>query len=244
MRTLDHHAADRTFAVSNLPRHTEIAPGATTIRVLFADDHQLVCARIGAWLAAAPDITLVGRTNTEDVISAAAELLPDVVVVDPPVANGELVGKLTANGDARVLVLTDTRNAQAICEALVAGAAGYFLKGNAPQALLAAVRALSVSGTILDPVIVDGLVNNLSSRPVAVNRAGLPAPLTAREREVLINLAEGLSDAQIAGRLFISAMTVRTHVGHLLMKLCARNRAHAVTIAYRRGLVRLPALRP
>jgi DNA-binding NarL/FixJ family response regulator len=125
--------------------------------------------------------------------------------------------------------------------ALAAGAAGYLLKSNAPRALLAVVRVVAVFGTMLDPDLVGDFIEDVALRPVIGAHARLLAPLTTRELEVLLHLAQGLSDAEIARHLFISGTTVRTHVGRVLMKLAARNRAHAVTIAYRVGLVRIPS---
>jgi DNA-binding NarL/FixJ family response regulator len=210
-----------------------------TIRVLVADDHPLVSAGISAMLDAEPDIVLAGRTGTDDVLGAAIDLAPDVIVVDPAPGPADLIAKLAANSAARVLVLTDTRDVASMGRALTAGAAGYLLKINAAQALPGAVRAIVVAGTVLDPGLIDDLVEDLFLRPVAGTRGRLITPLTARETEVLLHLAEGLSDAEISRRLFISFPTVRTHIGRVLMKLTARNRAHAVTIAYRLGLVRI-----
>jgi DNA-binding NarL/FixJ family response regulator len=212
-----------------------------TVRILVADDQPLVSAGIGAVLDAEPDLEVIACTRTASVVQAAGEHAPDVVVIDVPPDDADLIGKVLAGGAVRVLVLSTRHDLRLVRDMLVAGAAGYVLKDHATETLADVVRLVATgSGTVLGPAIVDDLLDELSSQPVSGSTAGLPDPLTRREQEVLVLIAQGLSNTEIGSRLFISSLTARTHVGRVIMKLGARNRAHAVTTAYRTGLIRLP----
>lgn len=208
-----------------------------TIRVLVVDDQPLAAAGISFLLQAAPDVQVVAHAATADAAAAAAEHLPHVVVADVPADGIHLIGTLAAGGVARVVLLISQYTVPLVRDALLAGAAGCMLKDSAPDALLGVVRAGTRTGTWLDPAIVGDMLRQLTSLPTA--GAGVTDGLTPREREVLVLMAHGLSNAEIAGRLYISALTARTHVGRVIMKLGARNRAHAVTTAYRAGIVRI-----
>jgi DNA-binding NarL/FixJ family response regulator len=116
------------------------------------------------------------------------------------------------------------------------------LKARPPEALVGAVRAVALAGTWLDPAMVRDMLVELASQPITGETAwAVVRRLTAREREVLVLLAHGLGNTEIASRLFLSEATVRTHVGRILMKLDCRDRTKAVVVAYRSGLVRIPA---
>ncbi|WP_433727134.1 LuxR C-terminal-related transcriptional regulator [Actinoplanes sp. CA-051413] len=211
------------------------------IRVLVADDEPLVSAGVSALLNAEPDIEVVAKVSVGRVVESTDAYRPDVVVMDVPPDDIDIIGKVGACGTSRVLVLTVHRSIQIVGEALSAGAAGYLLKQSATEALVGGVRAVAGAGTWLDPVVTADLLIELAGRPVrGQNRSTSTDRLTPREQEVLVLLSRGMSDAEIARQLFISNLTVRTHVGRILTKLGARNRAHAVTTAYQIGLVRIP----
>jgi DNA-binding NarL/FixJ family response regulator len=212
-----------------------------TIRVLVADDQPLVSAGICALLDAEPDIEVVAQTVLAEVVVAAGIHCPDVVVMDLPPEGTEIIGKTVACGALRVLVLTAQHTARLVCDALLAGASGYLLKATATDTLVGVVHAIASTGTWLDPAVVTDLLLELTRQPVSGgNSSAVVHRLTPREQEILVLMAHGLSNAEMANQLFISSLTVRTHVGRVLAKLGARNRAHAVTTAYRVGLVRVP----
>ncbi len=211
-----------------------------TVRVLVADDHELVSAGLAFVLETTPDITVVARVPLNDVVRAAAEHHPDVVTIDAAPHTADIIAKVICQG-ARVLVLATDHTVRSVCEALHAGASGYLLKASAPAALAGVVRAVNAlgPGTWLDPPILAGILQELSTAPTLANRGNQPNPLTTREHEVLLLMAGGLTNAQIAQRLYLSPLTVRTHVGRVITKLGVRNRAHAVTTAYRTGIVHI-----
>ncbi len=211
-----------------------------TVRVLVADDHELVGAGLAFVLEAAPDISVVARVPLNDVVRVAAEHRPDVVVMDAAPQTADIIGKVVSDG-ARVFVLAAGYTVGSVCEALYAGASGYLLKASAPAALAGVVRAVYGldAGTWLDAPILAGILQELSAAPALGDRGDQVNPLTTREHEVLVLMAAGLTNAQIAQRLYLSPLTVRTHVGRVITKLGVRNRAHAVTAAYRTGIVRI-----
>jgi DNA-binding NarL/FixJ family response regulator len=223
------------------------------IRVLVADDHPLVRAGISALLAAQPGIVVAAEVVAgEDIVKAAAVHLPDVVVmaVRMPDRDGlDVIGKVVAEGGryaperpVRVLAMTDECRPRDAYAVLRAGATGMLLKARPPEALVGAVRAVALAGTWLDPAMVRDMLVELASQPITGETAwAVVRRLTAREREVLVLLAHGLGNTEIASRLFLSEATVRTHVGRILMKLDCRDRTKAVVVAYRSGLVRIPA---
>lgn len=220
------------------------------IRVLVSDDQPLVRAGIGALLAAQPGLEVVGTVGGgEDAVKAAATHLPDVVVLElamPDDDGVEVIGKIvtdaleeTPERPVRVLAMTSEHQPRQAYAALRAGAAGFMLKNRPPEVLIGAVRSVAIAGIWLDTAVAGDMLQELSSRPAAGDTASaLSRRLTEREREVLVLLAHGLGNTDIATRLFLSEATVRTHVGRILMKLDCPNRTRAVVIAYRSGLVR------
>ncbi len=235
-----------------------------TIRVVVADDQALVRAGLCGIVAATPGLAVVGEAGTgADAVAAARRTGPDVVLMDVrmPVMDGiEATRQITGPGGAagrRVLILTTFDLDEYVYAALRAGASGFLLKSTSPAELVAAVKVVAAGDALLAPSVTRRLVAEFVSRPVTApagrnlpgtgppgTGAGLAGPglpaamtaITAREREVLALIASGLSNAEIADRLAISPATAKTHVGHLLTKLDARDRVHLVILAYQAGL--------
>ncbi|MBO3103496.1 response regulator [Cellulomonas fengjieae] len=217
---------------------------APVIRVLLADDQPLVRAGIAMLLSAEPGLEVVAQAEDgERAVALTRSLHPDVVLMDvrmPRMDGVEATRALVEDGDGvvRVLVLTTYHVDDAVYAALRAGASGFLLKDAAPESLIAAVRAVADGDAWLDPVVAKGLLAEFAARPDPLRRSpGDLARLTPREREVLVLVAHGLSNTEIASRLFIGEATVKTHLGRVMVKLGLRDRAQAVAIAYRSGLV-------
>jgi DNA-binding NarL/FixJ family response regulator len=228
-----------------------------TIRVLIADDQPLIRAGIAMLLSAEPDIETVAEVGDGDqAVAAAHRLRPDVVVMDvrmPGTDGVTATGRITGDacrettGDpsgrdpgrpVRVLILTTYHIEDTVYAALRAGAAGFLLKDAAPAELAGAIRAIAAGGGWLHPTVARGLLAEFAARPEA--GPGNPAALqhlTRRERDILVHVAQGLSNSDIATRLTISEGTVKTHLGRVLTKLGLRDRAQAVVVAYESGLV-------
>ncbi|HVQ94691.1 MAG TPA: response regulator transcription factor [Mycobacteriales bacterium] len=220
------------------------------IRVLLIDDEPLVRAGLAMLLAAEPDLDVVGEASDGgEGVDLATRLCPDVVVMDvrmPGVDGVQATRQLVsdeftglAGGTVAVLILTTFNDDSAVYDALRAGASGFILKTAAPAALAASVRTVAAGEAWLDPAVARRLLVDFAARP----DPGLPTPtelqsLTCRETQVLVLLAHGLSNAEIAGHLVVSEATVKTHLGRILMKLGLRDRAQAVAAAYKTGLVR------
>jgi DNA-binding NarL/FixJ family response regulator len=224
------------------------------IRVVVADDQPLIRSGLAMLLDSADDIDIVAEAGDgAEAVAQAAQLQPDLVLMDVrmPVMDGvEATRRITADGFAtdpdapvKVLVLTTYHVDDTVVAALRAGAAGFMLKDAAPAELLAAVRAVAAGEAWLQPAVARGLLAEFAARPEprAPERALLDR-LTPREQEVLVLIAEGLTNGEIAARLVVGEVTVKTHVGRLLMKLELRDRVHAVIAAYEYGLV-VPGVR-
>jgi DNA-binding NarL/FixJ family response regulator len=212
------------------------------IRVIVADDQAVVRGGLRMILESQDGIEVAGEaTDGREALRLVSALDPDVVLMDirMPVLDGiEATRRLTdAGARARVLVLTTYGLDEHVYEALKAGAAGFLLKTDSPQQLIEAVRVVAGGEALLAPEITRRLI----SRFVSIGRPNTPPPeldeLTGREREVLSLLARGRSNAEIAGALYISAGTVKTHVARILSKLRLRDRVQAVVFAYECGLV-------
>jgi DNA-binding NarL/FixJ family response regulator len=215
----------------------------TAIRVLIADDQPLMRHSLSLLVNAAPDLVLAGEAATgNDVFARARELAPDVVLMDIRMPDGdgiEATRRITAEpglAATRVLVLSMFELDEYVYTALRAGASGFLLKDARPDDLLDAVRRTHAGESLFAPSILTRLVEHYLDRP-ATRPARTPPPLTERETEVLTLVAHGLSNDEIAGTLTISIKTVKTHIGNLLAKLAARDRAQLVIAAYQRGLV-------
>ncbi|AYG03267.1 response regulator [Gryllotalpicola protaetiae] len=205
------------------------------IRVVVADDHPIVRSGVVATLAAAPDIEVVAEAaDGAEAVRLAEASAPDVVLMDlrMPVLGGALATEqlLTAAHPPRVLVLTTYDTDDDIIAAIEAGASGYLLKAAPAEEILAAVRAVHAGKTALAPSIAAALVSRVRST------AAVPR-LSGRELEVLRLVASGLSNPQIAARLFIGEATVKTHLVHVFEKLAVDDRTRAVTRAQELGLL-------
>jgi len=217
-----------------------------TIRVLLADDDALLRTGVAVVLGSAPDLEIVGEAaDGLRAIELCRTAAPDVVLMDvrmPGVDGIEATARIVAAGlPARVLVLTTFRNDDYVWRALRAGASGFLLKRASPEQLIEAVRTVAAGDTLLDPSVTRALVEHFVLRAEAPG-AGSPERsrlerLTAREVQVLRLVAEGLSNEQIADLLVIAESTAKTHVKRILLKIDARDRAQAVVLAYRSGLM-------
>jgi DNA-binding NarL/FixJ family response regulator len=213
------------------------------IRVLLADDQALVRGGLEMILGAEADMEVVGQAEDgEAAVAEAARLRPDVVVMDiqMPVLDGVAATRriLESLQPPRVLVVTTFDLDEYVYEALRAGASGFLLKNAPPEELVKAIRVIAAGDALLSPSVTRRLVEAFGRRPAAglVPPAGLDE-LTEREREVLILLARGRTNAEIAERLVISPGTAKTHVARILTKLDLRDRTQAVVLAYESGLV-------
>ena len=216
----------------------------TAIRVFLADDQALVRAGFRMLIEAQPDMVVVGEAA--DGAQAAAALSgserADVVLMDirMPVMDGvEATGLITAAGHRpRVLVLTTFDLDEYVLSALHAGASGFLLKDARPEELLGAIRAVAAGDAVVAPSATRRLLTHLTSAAPA-RREPDPrlALLTAREHEVLLQVAAGATNAEIAATLYMAEATVKTHIGRLLAKLEQRDRVGLVVLAYESGLV-------
>jgi DNA-binding NarL/FixJ family response regulator len=218
---------------------------STMIRVVLADDQALVRAGFVSLLDAQEDIEVVGQADDgEDAIRLAAELSPDVVLMDirmPGVDGLSATRRIVADerlADVRVVILTTFGLDEYVFDAIRSGASGFLVKDTEPEELVQAVRVVAGGEALLSPSVTKQLIAEFATRAKEpVDAAGIEE-LTDREREVLALVAEGLSNDEIAGRLFVSPATAKTHVSRAMGKLRARDRAQLVVIAYESGLVR------
>ncbi len=218
-------------------------PPPHPIRVLVVDDQELVRSGFCVILDTAEGITVVGEAaNGEAALAAADAHRPHVVLMDirmPGMDGLEATRLLTrAQPAPKVVMLTTFDLDEYVYEALRAGASGFLLKDSPRADLIAAVRAAAAGNALLAPSVTRRLIEAFARRPpeAAPSPARL-ASLTAREREVLVLLARGGSNTEIAATLFVSEATVKTHVGNLLAKLGLRDRVQAVILAYETGII-------
>lgn len=214
------------------------------ITVLVVDDQELMRVGLKMVLGAHPDIEVVGEAdNGATAVARAAELTPDVVLMDVrmPVVDGvTATGRiLEADHGARVLVMTTFDLDEHALGALRAGASGFLLKDTPPEDLVSAIRSVAAGDAVVSPKVTKRLLDRLiAEEPTPSRDPEILEVLTAREREVLEQIAAGRSNAEIAGQLFLSEATVKTHVGRVLTKLGLRDRVQAVVLAYETGVVR------
>jgi DNA-binding NarL/FixJ family response regulator len=222
-------------------------PVSSSTRVVVADDQELVRTGFALILGSDPRIEVVAEASDgAEAVAAARRHVPDVVLMDirmPGTDGIEATRQITsdpATATVRVLVVTTFDGDEYVVDALRAGASGFLLKDTPPGELIHAVTVVAGGDALLAPAVTLRLID----RFVRVEPAGRPEapldlpPLTSREREVLVAVAEGLSNPEIAERLVVSYSTVKTHVSHLLTKLDARDRAQLVMLAHRAGLTR------
>jgi DNA-binding NarL/FixJ family response regulator len=216
-----------------------------SIRLLIVDDQELVRTGFRLFLETQRDIEVVGEAdNGEEAIELARELQPDVILMDvrmPGMDGVEATTRLTAAGiepPPRVLVLTTFDLDEYVFGALRAGAAGFLLKDAPRERLVEAIHVVHAGEALLSPSITRRLVADFAARTDPLEQpTALLEELTLREREVLVLVARGLSNDEIAERLVVTQATVKSHVGSILMKLGLRDRVQAVVFAYEHGIV-------
>lgn len=213
-------------------------------RVVLADDQSLVRAGFRVLLASAPDLEVVGEaSNGEEAVTLARSCRPDVILMDirMPVLDGlEATRRIAADGslaDVHVLILTTYEADDYVFEALRAGASGFVLKDIEPSDLLHAIQVVAAGEGLLSPTVTRRLIAEFAGRPAARRSSKDLDVLTDREREVLALVGQGRTNDEIASALFVSPATVKTHVGRVMSKLYARDRAQLVVAAYEAGLV-------
>ena len=215
------------------------------LRVVVADDHQIVRDGFAGLLATQADFAVVGTAKDgAEAVAVCRRTVPDVVLMDvrmPTMDGIEATRRITAAepGHPRVLILTTFDLDEYVYEALRAGASGFLLKDVAAERLFEAVRVIGQGEALLAPGVTRRLIAEFARRTPA-EPAHSPRALevlTAREKQVLRLIAEGLSNAEISSRLVVAEETVKTHVSHVLSKLGLRDRTQAVVVAYETGLV-------
>jgi DNA-binding NarL/FixJ family response regulator len=211
-----------------------------TIRVLVADDQSMVRAGFRMLLSGEEDIEVVAEaSNGREAIEKAERFDPTVVLMDirmPELDGLEATRRiLAANNSARVLVLTTFDLDEYVYEALRAGASGFVLKDDPPEQLLVAIRTVAAGDALLSPTVTKRVISEYTRLPRATPPKELE-DLSARELDVFRLIAQGLSNAEIGERLFISETTVKTHVTHIFQKLGLRDRVQAVVLAYQAGI--------
>jgi DNA-binding NarL/FixJ family response regulator len=216
------------------------------IRVLLADDDALVRSGLRALLDAEEGIVVVGEAaDGREAVNRARELHPDVVLMDVrmPRVDGVAATRELVSWPRRprVLVLTTFDLDEVVDDALDAGADGFLLKRATPEQLVDGIRTVFAGDALVAPAVTRRLLAaHARRRAPDRERLALAAPLTEREEDVLRALAEGLSNAEIAGRISVSPETVKTHIKSILSKLCVRDRTQAVVWAYRTGFIDMP----
>jgi DNA-binding NarL/FixJ family response regulator len=215
------------------------------IRVLLVDDQALVRAGFRALLDAQEDVEVVGEAaDGDEAVRLARRLGPDIVLMDirMPGTDGLAATRSIVGDDrlrdVRIVILTTFELDEYVFEAIRAGASGFLVKDTEPVELLRAVRAVAAGDALLSPGVTRRLIGAFADQTREPRHTPALDSLTVREREVMGLVAEGLSNDEIAERLFVSPMTAKTHVSRAMTKLAARDRAQLVVFAYESGLVR------
>jgi len=219
-----------------------------TIRVLLADDQALLRATFRILIDSVEDLTVVAEAaDGQEAVDLVAEHRPDVVLMDIRMPNLDGVAATAAIcarpelSGTHILVLTTFENDENVAKALRAGASGFLGKGVSPDVLLAGIRTVAAGEALLSPTATQALIARFLATPETDGFLTLPdavQALTDREREVVALAAYGMSNAEIADRLVVSPLTVRSHIHRAMTKLDARDRAQLVVIAYQSGLVK------
>ncbi|MFZ4895640.1 response regulator [Plantibacter sp. Mn2098] len=221
------------------------------IRILLVDDQQLIRLGFGLVLGAEDDLEVIGEAASgEEAVRLAAELRPDVILMDVRMPGLDGIGAtqriVAEQPDSRIIILTTFDLDEYAFAALRAGASGFLLKDAVPAELTSAIRSVhsgdaAVSSRVTKRMLelfADELPADTDATTADADQNSELDELTPRERDILIAMAEGLSNAEIAAHFVLSESTVKTHVGRVLMKLQLRDRVQAVIFAYRHGLVR------
>ncbi len=215
------------------------------IRILLADDQTLIRAGFRALLDAEPDMEVVAEAGTgRDAVRLAARDRPEVILMDirMPDDDGLTASrKILADPNlagTRIIILTTFELDEYIAEAVRAGAAGFLVKDTEPAELIRAVRVVHDGDALLSPSVTRRIMAQLASRSRAAAKVVPLGQVTEREREVLALVGEGLNNAEIAERLFITPLTAKTHVSRIMTKLMVRDRSQLVVLAYESGLVK------
>jgi len=215
-----------------------------SIRVLLADDQSLIRAGFRMILESQPDIEVIGEAaNGEQAAEATRRLRPDVVMMDIQMPDGDGLAatrRIAEDPDphSRVIILTTFERDEYVFEALHAGASGFLLKNAPPEQLVDAVRLVASGEALLAPSVTRRVIEQFARRPVEADVRARLDSLTQREREVLVMLARGMSNSELAAELFVTEGTIKTHLSSLLAKLGLRDRVQAVVLAYESGLVK------
>jgi len=217
-----------------------------TIRVVVADDQAVIRVGLRMILDNEPDLAVVAEAaDGIEAVAVAASARPDVVLMDirMPLLDGISATRRileAADDPPRVLVLTTFDDDEYLFDALRAGASGFLLKDVGPDPLIAAIHTVARHESLLAPAVTRRVIERATAGPAAtpMAEAVAAAGLSDREQEVLVGLASGLSNSELAARLYLSEATVKTHVSSLLTKLGLRSRVQAVIVAYESGLVR------
>jgi DNA-binding NarL/FixJ family response regulator len=212
------------------------------IKVVLVDDDHLVRSGVRMILESADDIVVIAEAaDGRAGITAIARERPDIALVDirmPQMDGIEATEIISRESPAtRVVILTTFERDEYVFDALRAGASGFLLKRTPPEDLIAAVRVVAAGESLLSPSVTRRLIQAFVQTPTTPRPSRELDSLTAREREVLLALATGASNAELATRLFVSEETIRTHVKRVLHKLALRDRAQAIVFAYESGLV-------
>ncbi len=214
------------------------------VRILLADDQAMISAGFKLLIDIQPDLVVVGEATTgAEAVRLAAELEPDIVLMDvqmPDMDGIEATSKIVADPKlaTRILVVTTFQRDDYLFDALRAGASGFLLKTAPPEDLVDAIRVVAAGHSLLDPTVTGQVIERFTTAGPGVARSERLDELTEREREVLEQMARGLSNAEIAEELFVGETTVKTHVSNVLSKLGLRDRVQAVVFAYEHGLVK------
>lgn len=213
------------------------------ITVVVVDDQELMRMGLNMVLEAQDDIEVIGEASDgAGAVEAAARLAPAVVLMDvrmPGIDGVAATRTITESGSAtKVLVMTTFDLDENVLGALRAGASGFLLKDTPPEDLVSAIRSVAAGDAVVSPKVTKRLLSRFVAHSVPSTDASILDALTGREREVLVHLATGMSNAEIAAVLHLSEATIKTHIGRILTKLDVRDRVQAVVLAYETGLVR------